>query len=91
MPDDPTLSAITPRGWRWWLFVGVAHETPRMRYERPRLRIVRQLAALSASIGVALTPAIRRSVVAYNEFAAALAGVQHVIESTLDEAVTPSS
>lgn len=56
-----------PSTWRWWLHLGVAHETPRMVYEPPLVRLVRVMAvarqqyvALGQAIGRALLPALQQ-------------------------------
>lgn len=67
--------------WRWWLFYGVAHETPRMIYEPPLLRIARVMRAtidayttMARTIGEQLTPVFRQLAATFSDLGNALAG-----------------
>lgn len=66
---------------RWWLFVGVAHETQRMIYEPPLVRLGRVMrtaidayADMARTIAEQITPVMQQVGTAFTQLARALGG-----------------
>lgn len=58
---------------RWWFFVGVAHETERMRYRSPLERLRIGVERTFVAIGSQLLPVLRQCAAAFDDLSRALA------------------